>query len=308
VHWNPGTPTAIAASRPDVVVVSGYSSLTSQVVMRWLRRRGLPWIFWGEVPGIRSLRGLKARLRSLAMRPALQWPSAIAGIGSGAVEQYRRHARPGCPVVNIPYHTDLSMFSEATRNSQPDRVRMLYCGQLIARKGVIPLMEAFSKVAREIPNLELTLVGEGELKADLQRSLGDDIRDRIDFAGFHPVKELPAFFAAADIFVLPSLHDGWGVVVNQALAAGLPIIVSDAVGAAADLVTGGWNGEVASAGNVAVLEQAFHKLGCDGRLRRQYGENSRARSADWTPARGVDRWVDLVASVLSSSREDRAPR
>jgi glycosyltransferase involved in cell wall biosynthesis len=125
------------------------------------------------------------------------------------------------------------------------------------------------------------------------------LKHRIEFAGFQPVERLPQFFAAADIFVLPSLHDGWGVVVNQALAAGLPIICSSAVGAACDLVTPGWNGSTVAPGDSAALADAIRALAADVRLRQAFGENSRRRAADWTLERGVDRWVELAERVLT---------
>src|SRR6266478_2829927 len=125
IHWNPGVNHAIRASRPDLVVVAGYSSVTAQVAMRWLRRNMIPWIFWGEIPGIRQRSLVGRALRSAAQRPAVQWPDAIAAIGRIAAEEYRRLARPGCDVVNIPYHTDLTPFLDQPRRTSPGRVRIL---------------------------------------------------------------------------------------------------------------------------------------------------------------------------------------
>ncbi len=299
VHWNPGVIGSIRRTLPDLVVVSGYNSLTNQRAMRWLHRRRLPWVFWGEIPGMRSLGGLRGTLRAFAQRPALRWPDAIAAIGVRAVEEYRRLAGPGVEVVNIPYHTDLKTFLDAPRTNRPDRVRILYCGQLIERKGMQPLFDAFLPLAAEFSNCELLLVGEGPLRPMLESRVPAHLKDRVIFAGFQSVESLPRLFGSADVFVLPSLHDGWGVVVNQALAAGLPIVSTSAVGAAADLVSPNVNGSIVPPGEVAALSTALRRLIADRELRNAFGERSRALAYDHLPSRGVDRWVDLAERILA---------
>jgi glycosyltransferase involved in cell wall biosynthesis len=304
VHWNPGAIAAVLRSRPDLVVISGYSSLTNQVVMRWLRWKNIPWVFWGEIPGMRALGRLGRLVRSLAQRPVLA-ADAIAAIGSRAVDEYRRLARPGLNVVNIPYHTDLSPFLDLRPREPATFVRILYCGQLIERKGLRVLIDAFAQVADDFPQLDLQLVGEGPLRAALAEQVPARFKDRVIFAGFQPVERLPAFFGDADLFVLPSLHDGWGVVVNQALAAGLPIICSSSVGAAADLVAPDLNGYIIPPDDVSALASAIRSLACDRTRRISFGQHSRTSALEWLPSRGVDRWVELAERVLE--RRIRTP-
>jgi hypothetical protein len=110
VHFNRGAIQAIAADRPDVVVVAGYMTATTQLVMRWLRKRRIPWIFWGEMPGMKQRRGLAAALRRVAQRPVARWADGIAAIGSRAAVAYSHLARNGCPVANIPYCCDMKPF------------------------------------------------------------------------------------------------------------------------------------------------------------------------------------------------------
>ncbi|HET6324541.1 MAG TPA: glycosyltransferase family 4 protein [Planctomycetaceae bacterium] len=304
VHWNSGVIRALRESRPDLVVVSGYNSLTCQRAMRWLHRRRLPWVFWGEVPGMRTLGGLRGALRTVAQRPALRWPDAIAAIGIKAVEEYRRLAGPRMEIVNIPYHTDLKPFLDAPRMNSSNLVRVLYCGQLIERKGLRTLLDAFLSVADEFPQSELILVGEGPLRESLAAQVPSRLQQRVVFAGFQPVDELPRFFSQADVFVLPSLHDGWGVVVNQALAAGLAVICSNAVGAAADLVSE-QNGCVVPPADMSALATALRRLIADRELRIAFGAHSRAVAQEFLPSRGADRWVDLAERILA--RRVRTP-
>ena len=118
------------------------------------------------------------------------------------------------------------------------------------------------------------------------------------FSGFLPLDELPAEFAAADAFVLPSRHDGWGVVVNQALAAGLPVIATEAVGAA-ELLSAPGTGAVIPAGSADALTAA---------LRRYAGGLSESAPADPPACRragvsvgadaGAGHWADLFEAVF----------
>jgi len=298
IHWNPEAINGVRRSRPDLVVVAGYSSLTSQVVMRWLHRKNIPWIFWGEIPGMRSL-GLWGRMmRALAQSQPLRRADAIAAVGSQAVAEYRRLARPGCDVANIPYFIDLKPFLDLPMARRTVALRLLYCGQLIERKGVESLVDAFADVAADYADLELLLVGEGPLRASLSQRIPARVRHRVVFTGFQAVDRLPTLFGTADLFVLPSLHDGWGVVLNQALGAGLPIISSRSVGAAADVVSPGQNGFVFPPGNVPALAAAIRSLVSDHERRLTFAQNSRAAAQQWTPSKGVDRWVDLAERVL----------
>jgi glycosyltransferase involved in cell wall biosynthesis len=300
IHCNVGVIRAIQQTKPDVVVIAGYSSFTTQVAMRWLHWKQLPWVFWGEVPGMRRLKGWKNRLRSWAQYPAVAWPNAIAAIGTAAANEYRQLAHSTCDVANLPYVTDLSPFlNQLQQRADDGRIRILYCGQLIFRKGVDLLLSAFIHLAGEFSQLTLQFVGEGPLRETLNTNVPMELRSRVSFAGFQQIRELPQFFSESDIFVLPSRHDGWGVVVNQAIAAGLPVVCSNAVGAAKDLVTDGWNGYVFSAGNLEALKNSLRDLVQSRDHRLRFGANSRARSLEWTLEAGTDRWVEFLSSVAA---------
>ena len=97
--------------------------------------------------------------------------------------------------------------------------------------------------------------------------------------------------------MLPSRHDGWGVVVNQALAAGLPIITSDAVGAGLDFVDNGVNGMRIPAGDVEALYGAMHVFMLNPNLAAQWGRKSRERARELTPGAGSERWVQVFDSL-----------
>lgn len=299
VHANPRAIARIRETRPEVVVVAGYSGLTNQAVMWWLKATRTPWVFYGEVPGYQKRGRVGSFLRSLARLPAVRWSSGVAAVGSRAAAAYRELVPRGRPVANIPYFCDMSAFAAVRRVPASDgTLRILYCGQLVHRKGVDVLVRAFVRLAAQNKNVRLKLVGDGELRDRFRSDLPEAVRDRVEFTGFLQVSELPTQFADADVFVLPSRHDGWGVVVNQALAAGLPVVCSDAVGAADDMTVPGENGFVVPAGDEDALYHSFAELADDRSKLNRFAERSRALAAEWVPERGVDRWYELLTTVL----------
>jgi glycosyltransferase involved in cell wall biosynthesis len=128
----------------------------------------------------------------------------------------------------------------------------------------------------------LVIVGDGEQRAELEartRELGlDDVR----FAGFRNQSELPRFFQLADVFVLPSRHEPWGLIVNEAMAAGCPVIVSTDVGSHADLVTDGMEGWVFPVGNIASLTDALHRVFASPETAAAMGRRAQERIRTWT--------------------------
>jgi len=305
MHFNPGAVRRVTSGEPDLVVVAGYAGLTTQMVMRRLRRLRCLWVSGGHPPRIPLPGRCSATLRRFAVRPAVRWRAGIAAIGLAAEETYRSLAAPGCIVENIPYCCDLQPFLDVAdkREGMParDDVRFLYCGQLIERKGVDLLLDAFVHLAEHHPRTQLTLVGEGPLRASLEGRVPQALREQVNFAGFQPVSELPRYFARADAFVLPSRHDGWGVVVNQAAAAGLPLICTGRVGAARDLLVREENGYLVPPESTAALAEAMQRFAGAPQLCRAFGKRSRGLADRLTPARVVDRWYRLCRQVVQTA-------
>ena len=272
----------------DVIVCNTLMSLTGQWLMR-AKLRHSRWIFWGEKLGARS------RTHDFLSSP-LHRASAIAAIGTRAERDYDARF-PTTRVFNIPYHCDLAPFLATPRAArEPGTITFLFCGQMIARKGLDELLAAFATLPE---NARLLLVGREAELPRLLATMPTPVRARIRYAGFQAPDALPQFFAQADVFVLPSRHDGWGVVVNQALGAGLPIIVSDQVGAGCDLVRAGENGFTFPAGDVGALAAAMRRYTTTPSLCENHGANSRLTAAEWTPQRGARRWIEALQSVCS---------
>ncbi len=273
----------------DVVVLNTLMSLTAQ----WLMRgplRGKNWMFWGE------RLGNGGKLHRVLSAP-LNRAAGIAAIGRWAENDYgERFTKPR--MFNIPYHCDLSAFRRRQRKPRdPTRVTFLFCGQMIARKGVDVLLDAFRQLDTRA---ELLLVGrEAELPEMLQ-GLPDDVQRRIRYAGFQAPEALPDYFAQADVFVLPSRYDGWGVVVNQALGAGLPVLCSEMVGAGFDLVEPEGNGLKFPPNSADALAMCMRRLLDAPDLIETWGRASLEKASTMVPSAGAEKWVSALQCVMSA--------
>lgn len=280
----------------DVVVLSTFTSWTGQ----WLMRHGLRakrWLFWGE-----RLRRQSSRIREAIQRrllAPLTGAAGIVGVGRAAEADYAGRF-PGTRHFCMPYHCDLSAFLAAPRDRESGTsLTFLFCGQMIRRKGVDLLLIAFDRLVAKGLDVRLRLVGREADLPEFLAAVSPAARARIRYEGFQPPERLPEYFSRSDIFVLPSRHDGWGVVVNQALGAGLPVIASDAVGAAMDLVEDRVNGLKFAASDLEGLQHSMECIAsCSDEL-RPWGDASRRRALTLTPEAGAEKWACIFDSLLS---------
>jgi glycosyltransferase involved in cell wall biosynthesis len=198
--------------------------------------------------------------RRWRLAPLHHTRAPIWGIGQFAIEQYEREFGSGRKFFNVPYYSDLSRFARHRRNGRvlPGTTTFLFSGSLIVRKGVDLLALAFARLAAELPKVRLRIVGEGVLRPALEHRLRP-FADCVEFVGFRDWDDLPEQYRQADVICVPSRYDGWGMVVPEGLAAGLPVIATEQTGATLDLVEPGRNGWLIQAGDEEALYQAMRK-------------------------------------------------
>ena len=190
----------------------------------------------------------------------------IWGIGKFATSEYKKEFKKNSRFfINLPYYSDLSRFQNNQLFEKIDidinlnKINIIYSGSLIRRKGVDDLALAFLGSAKRNRNLHLTLMGLGDLKAEMLEILRE-VSERVKFIGFIDWDDLPNQYLSSHILCVPSKYDGWNLVVPEGLASGLPVITSDMVGAAHDLITQDENGWIFKAGDVHALEECFNKV------------------------------------------------
>ena len=279
----------------DVVVLNGYQSLITQWILNQFADR-TPCIFWGETMVADSV-GVKGKLQK-ALAQGLAKCRAIAAIGSRAQQDYQKRF-PNHSIFNVPYYCNLAPFASPIQRPR-DPVTILFCGQMIQRKGVDLLLQAFDRLVQSGSDARLLLVGREAELPEMMQVLSPKTQQQIEYAGFHDPEYLPQFFEQADLFVLPSRYDGWGVVVNQALGAGLPIVCSDAVGAALDLVEPGVNGQIVPAGDAEALYQALMGYLRAPEQLQIASQASRRKAANWSSEAGAKRWLEILQTVSAA--------
>jgi glycosyltransferase involved in cell wall biosynthesis len=182
---------------------------------------------------------------------------------------------------------------------------ILFCGKFIHKKQPLLLLEAYRRVRADHP-CWLVMAGDGQLRPEAEAMASQLGLDGVRMLGFVNQSELPAVYTAADLFVLPSaLHETWGLVVNEAMNFSLPVVVSDKVGCAEDLVRQGWNGFVVPHSRVDDLTSAISKLVVDAGLRRSFGERSRRLVDDYNIYRCADGIVDACLASAHVARVRR---
>jgi glycosyltransferase involved in cell wall biosynthesis len=216
---------------------------------------------------------------------------------------------PDSKIFLLPYSVDNERFVQAARltreqrsdvrrryNVPTEQPAVLYAAKFTRRKRPGDLLEAARRLKSRIERpFTLVMAGSGELEQDLRAFCAEHRLDNVAFTGFINQSELPALYAASDVFVLPSEHEPWGLAVNEAMCASLPIVVSREVGCVADLVENEINGYTPDAGDIEELASALRRLLEDDALRQRQGQASLARIRQW----GYPQCLDGMRSALA---------
>ena len=241
--------------------------------------------------------GVKGAIKSGVMNFLARRVDAFLAIGSLNRDYWKFWGIPDEKIFSMPYAVDNEYFRSKSAAAQMGRTQLLaelglpsgppvvlFAGKLSPRKRPMDLLEAFLRVGGDsnaAPEASLIFVGEGEQRAELEQRAKLSGWANIRFTGFKNQSELPAFYAASDIFVLPSEHETWGLVVNEAMNAGCAVIASDRVGSSADLVRPGKNGAIFAVGDVAGLSKALSACLRDREYLESLGNTSRDLVAGW---------------------------
>lgn len=268
----------------DAIIIHGYISITNWFAFlgAWLTRT--PILFRGET----ILRPNQPRFRQVMKYLYLKFLfskiDAFLPIGTRSREFYFAYGVTENRMFLTPYSVDNEFFITQMKiwhkrkeeikkglSISEDTPVILYASKITKRKNPMDLLIAFAQLRQKAA---LVFVGDGELRLILESYVKDKSIANVFFTGFKNQTELPKYYAAADIFVLPSSYEPWGLVVNEAMCYALPIITTDTVAASADLVYHGKNGFIYPASNVDKLAKYLTKLLQEPELRKKMGKRS----------------------------------
>jgi glycosyltransferase involved in cell wall biosynthesis len=286
-----------ASQNADLSIFNYYNHPLAEALLARRAESGRPWCFWGERPGLRKPQFAGAWFRKWKLKPLRRSQTPIWGIGEFALARYRVEFGAQRAYRNLPYFSNLDRFAVERGRDSARRV-FLFVGSLIQRKGVDLVARAFVRVAREFPNVSLKIAGAGGLEKMVAETV-NSVRERVEFVGFKSWNELPELYASADVLSVPSRYDGWGLVVPEGLAARLPVIATDQMGAALEFVQTGNNGWLIPAANEAAIYNALREAAMLPKVELdQLGRRAQASVSEHTLAHGAERFVRYAREGL----------
>jgi glycosyltransferase involved in cell wall biosynthesis len=303
----PGVFAALAESRPDVVVVSGWSQFASQASLAWCRRHRVPYVLLvsshDAVDRPAWRRAVRAPIVPRVVRGA--WGALALGTLSRAslVANGAHPDRIGLFANTIDVEAWILRATELAGGRQELRTRLglgdddvavLCVARLSAEKRLDDLVRAAA--AAGDPRLVVVLAGEGPERRALGE-LASSLGVRLVLLGEVPWEDVVETYVAADVFALLSDWEAWGVVVNESACCALPLVLSDHVGAAPDLLVEGENGVLVPTRDVAAAGDALRRLASSAELRRSSGEASRRIVVRWGYEPSVTSFVELVRAA-----------
>jgi glycosyltransferase involved in cell wall biosynthesis len=232
----------------------------------------------------------------------------VCGGSSGTVRLLESLAVRKERIVLSPGATDNEFFRTACRTFSREDLRrewnipldapvVLFCGKLQAWKRPQDLLQAFA--GADVAGAYLLFAGEGPLRGPLENTahaLG--VADRVRFLGFLNQSKLPGAYVASDVLVLPSEYETFGLVVSEAMACGLPVVVSDHVGARFDLIEGLGTGVVYPTADVGALANILRQMLPDGERLHRMGEAARVRMQTWSPNEKIGSFLQAVEQAV----------
>lgn len=312
--FNPGLWSLIRDGKFDAMYVSGYFYASAWIAILACKWSGVPIIFTTDGHNLRTWATQsrwKQRFKKFLARRIYSLGRIVLAGSSGTIEYLKALGVPPDRILLSRNVVDNQWWTSRAAQVNRDAVRdswgipasapvALFCAKLQPWKAPQDLLEAFARAG--VPNSFLVFAGAGPLRSAIEnraRELG--IADRVRILGFVNQSQLPSVYRAADFFVLPSLYEPFGLVVNEAMLCGCPAIVSDRVGAKYDLVREGENGSVFPTGNVEALAAICRDLLSDPEKCRRMGNAALERMETWSPREYINTLYEAVGLAARST-------
>ena len=310
---NPGIVGELRRGAYDGLLIHGYAQCTNWLALWAARRAGTPVLLHGETFPGKARGSIKSWAKDRALGAFFRRVDAFLPIGSKSREFYQGYGIPSERMFLTPYAVDNDFFFEQAGRCRPQRDQIkadlglppglpvvLYLSKLIPRKRPLDLLQAFEPLQ---DRAALVFVGDGESRGGLESWARERGLRHVRFTGFRNQTELPRYYAAADIFVLPSAYETWGLVLNEAMCFELPVIATDRAAASHDLIEEGSNGYVCPVGDIDTLRHRLTGLVRDKGLRERLGRRSAELVAGWSHDDGAEGIVQALESLSGASRE-----
>ena len=312
---NPGVFGRLKSIPHDCLVLSGYFLFASQIgILRSIFKK-VPYLIWSESHLAKQRSAFRSWTKDVFVAPLIRRASGLLVTGTMSAQfmmHYGAEKRRIFRVCNTP---DVNLFIErglelskrkaeirARLGIDPQAPVVLFLGRFVEKKGLQHLFPAFEKIRAQFPNAKLLMVGDGPYRPAMEPWIAK-LGSSVQMEGFKQLDDLPEYYAAADLFVVPSLDEPWGVVINEAMAAGLPVVATTVCGATPDLIRNGQNGFAIEPGDVQGLADAMAKVLALGDRGKAMGDLSREIIRDWTPENSAEEFA--MAAKFATGKADQ---
>jgi glycosyltransferase involved in cell wall biosynthesis len=303
----------------DAVYVPGYYQLSYWIAILAAKKLRIALIFSTDAHSLISRR-VRSQINQQIKKIILKFlwknlPDAVLAGSTGTVRYLENLGVPSDRIFLAGNIVDNDWWITQAQQADPVTTRaqlkiplevpvVLFCAKLQPWKRPQDVLRAFARA--DVPNSYLIFAGEGPLRKSLEEEaqvLG--VAHRVRFLGFINQSRLPDVYRAADILVLPSEYEPFGVVVNEAMLCGRPVVVSDRVGAKYDLVREGETGFVYPCGDIEALAQILREVLPDRERLRKMGEAARKRMETWSPREYIEAFVQAVEKAVQQKRDKK---
>jgi glycosyltransferase involved in cell wall biosynthesis len=239
---------------PRSIVIGGWNHPTSWRALVWARRRRVPCAVWVEST---SFDAPRRSVLELVKRIIVRYADAVVVPGSRAAAYAR--SLGAREVLHAPNAVDNELFVRTVDDATERPPTVLYVGRIATEKGVDVLVDGMEILNRAAPT-RLVLVGDGPIREEIERRLRSIDGAHELVGALRSPQEIAPYLWNADVLALPSRREPWGLVVNEAMAAELPVVVTDAVGCGPDLVIAGVTGEICAVEDASGLARALQTV------------------------------------------------
>lgn len=258
IHMNPGTWSALREARPDVLMITGFNP-THLLTFAYARAHGIPLV--AATDGTKAAEdAVLTPVHRAVRRIIYKRTEAFVGASEGAFALYRDYGVPDARMFKSHLCVDNEAFQAARQTERP--IDLIYSARLIALKSPFFAIEVAAGIGRRLGRrVRLAILGNGVLEDEVRQAAAAVAADvEVEMPGFIEQNELPGWFGRSRVFLFPSKWDPWGVVANEATAAGVPTLVSPHAGAAHELIVDGLNGQVLELDREAWIEAGVRLL------------------------------------------------
>ena len=304
MHFNPSIFNDINRVHADIWAINTmYTSPSTWFVIWWLNRKRIPWVYMAEPA--RPHNRLFLRLKYALLHFMLKQARGIIGTGNKAQEMYWPLVSRDKPVTAIPYYAlSLKDFlnTPISRELNPyEDVSFLVVCQMIRRKGIDILLKACELLPKK--GWHLTLVGNGPLRKKMETKFTEHFQDgRVKFIDEISYETRSSLFSKHHVFVFPSRWDGWGMVLPEAMACGLPAIVTDKVISAHDFIREGENGFIITANDCVMLADKMNWFLKNRTAIPSMGQHARQSLKDYKPETSAEKFIDFLSEINDYSK------